>query len=121
MKRNVKTKATSVWLWAVAFALLVAFSVRAEDAATIGQGDAVFQKWCAPCHGSGADRPGTVALQALYHGSKPAALEDRTDLSSEIIKTFVRHGVSIMAPFRKTEVSDADLAAVTAYLTRTKR
>jgi (+)-pinoresinol hydroxylase len=121
VKRNVKTKAMSVGQWAVAFALVVAFSVRAEDAATIGHGDAVFQKWCAPCHGRGADRPGTVALQALYHGSKPAALEDRIDLSPEFIKQFVRHGVSVMAPFRKTEVSDADLAALTAYLTRTKR
>jgi len=30
----------------------------------------------------------------------------------------VRRGVSIMPFFRKTEVSDADLAAITAYLTR---
>jgi mono/diheme cytochrome c family protein len=33
----------------------------------------------------------------------------------------VRHGVSVMPPFRKTEVSDADLAALSAYLTRTQR
>jgi hypothetical protein len=33
----------------------------------------------------------------------------------------VRHGVSIMPPFRKTEVSDTDLAALTAYLARTQR
>lgn len=95
--------------------------VRADDAAAVTAGDAVFQKWCAPCHGRGPDKPGTTALQALYKGAKPAELEDRTDMTPEYIKTYVRHGVSIMPPFRKTEVSDADLAVLTAYLTRTQR
>ncbi len=96
-------------------------AARADDAAAVKAGDAVFQKWCAPCHGRGADKPGTTALQALYKGAKPAELEERTDMTPEFVKTFVRHGVSIMPPFRKTEVSDADLAALTAYLTRTQR
>jgi mono/diheme cytochrome c family protein len=30
--------------------------------------------------------------------------------------SFVRSGVSVMPPFRKTEISDADLAALAAYL-----
>ena len=30
----------------------------------------VFQKWCAPCHGRGKDKPGTVALTALYKGNQ---------------------------------------------------
>jgi mono/diheme cytochrome c family protein len=94
---------------------------RADDQAAVTSGNAVFQKWCAPCHGQGADKPGTVALQAKYRGAKPAALEERTDLSPELIKKFVRHGVSVMPPFRKTEVSDADLAALSAYLMRSKR
>jgi mono/diheme cytochrome c family protein len=34
------------------------------------------------------------------------------------VKTFVRNGVSIMPFFRKTEISDADLDAIAAYLTR---
>jgi hypothetical protein len=33
----------------------------------------------------------------------------------------VRNGFAMMAPFRKTEISDADLAALTAYLTRTRK
>ncbi|HZF14758.1 MAG TPA: cytochrome c [Steroidobacteraceae bacterium] len=93
----------------------------ADDAAAVKAGDAVFQKWCAPCHGHGPDKPGTIALQALYKGAKPAALEDRTDLTPDFLKLYVRHGVSVMPPFRKTEVSDADLAVLTAYLMRTKR
>ena len=76
----------------------------------------VFENWCAPCHAPGPRHPGTQALEALYKGAKPAALEERTDLVPSLTETFVRTGVSVMPPFRKTEISDADLAALAAYL-----
>ena len=44
------------------------------------RGNEVFQYWCAPCHAPGPRHPGTQALEALYKGAKPAALEQRTDL-----------------------------------------
>ena len=81
-------------------------------------GKVVFTKWCAPCHGDGPGKPGTAALQALYKGAKPALLEQRTDLVPEITKTFVRNGVSIMPFFRKTEITDVELAALAAYLAK---
>lgn len=87
-----------------------------QPAAEIARGEAVFDKWCAPCHAPGPGHPGTQALEALYQGSKPAALEDRTDLIPELTRTFVRNGVSVMTPFRKTEISDAELDALAAYL-----
>jgi hypothetical protein len=62
----------------------------------------------------GPRQPGTQALDVLYKGAKPGPLEDRTDLAPEITGTFVRTGVSIMPPFRKTEISDDDLAAFAA-------
>ena len=40
------------------------------------------------------------------------------DVSLEVVRAFVRTGVSIMPPFRKTEIGDADLNAVAAYLSR---
>ena len=43
-------------------------------------------------------------------------LEERTDLVPEITRTFVRNGVSVMPFFRKTEITDAELAALAAYL-----
>jgi (+)-pinoresinol hydroxylase len=81
----------------------------------------VYDKWCTPCHGAGEGKPGTISAQALYKGSKPAVLAERTDLTAAGIKTAVRSGVYIMPRFRKTEVSDAELDAIVAYLTRTFR
>jgi mono/diheme cytochrome c family protein len=82
----------------------------------VERGRDVFEYWCAPCHASGPRHPGTQALEVLYKGLKPAALEERTDLVPELTRSFVRTGVSVMPPFRKTEISDADLAALAAYL-----
>ena len=79
-------------------------------------GKAVFDKWCAPCHGDGPGKPGTNALHALYKGAKPALIEQRLDLPAELTKQFVRTGVSVMPFFRKTEISDAELDALAAYL-----
>jgi mono/diheme cytochrome c family protein len=80
-----------------------------------------FQNSCAVCHGAGPEKPGTRALAAKYKGTLPALLEQRTNLTPDFIKYTVRHGVSVMPPFRKTELSDADLNAIAAYLTRKKR
>jgi mono/diheme cytochrome c family protein len=85
----------------------------------VERGHEVYQKWCYPCHGPGSDKPGTASLQ--QRGQKPAVLADRTDLTAQVIKTFVRHGVYYMPIFRKTEVSDADLDAIAAYLTRNNK
>jgi mono/diheme cytochrome c family protein len=73
------------------------------------------------CHGEGVGKPGTLALQAKYKGALPALLDKRTDLTQALIKTYVRNGISIMPIFRKTEISDADLDAIAAYLTRNNK
>jgi mono/diheme cytochrome c family protein len=91
-------------------------TAHAQDSASVETGKQVFDKWCAPCHGAGPGMPGTQALQALYNGQKPARLEERTDLIPELVRTFVRNGVSVMPFFRKTEISDAELDALAEYL-----
>ena len=96
-----------------------AASFAADDAKAL-KGNEVFQKWCAPCHASGPGYPGTIALAALYRGARPAALEERTDLTPDFVKKYVRTGVSVMPFFRKTEISDSDLDALAAYLTRAR-
>jgi mono/diheme cytochrome c family protein len=105
----------------LAFACLaLAGNVFGADEATVQKGEKVYTYWCATCHGEGA-LPGTMALQAKYKGAKPALLSERTDLIPAVTKTFVRHGVSIMPFFRKTEISDADLDALAAYIARNNK
>lgn len=84
----------------------------------VERGQAVFQEWCVSCHGIGPGHPGTQALDLRYQGALPGALEQRTDLSPEIVRAFVRNGISVMPFFRKTEISDAELDALGAYLSR---
>ena len=99
----------------IAGALLALTSV-AQAAEPSGQ--AVYEHWCAPCHAPGPGHPGTQSLQLKYNGKTPAVLLDRTDLSAQAVAAFVRQGVLLMAPFRKTEISDAELAALTAYVAK---
>jgi mono/diheme cytochrome c family protein len=105
--------------WALgALAALLSISAVAADEAQVEKGRQVYQYWCWNCHGEGAGKPGTQALAAKYKGSKPAILDQRTDLTPALTRFFVRNGVSIMPFFRKTEVSNADLDALAAYLAR---
>ena len=83
------------------------------------RGEQVFTYWCAPCHSPGPDMPGTQALQAKYGGKVPALLLQRSDLTPKLVAYFVRNGVSVMPYFRKTEISDADLAALADYIVTT--
>ena len=101
-------------LLAVVCLIFPATAAHAQDAT---HGKAVYAHWCAPCHAPGGRKhPGTSALEILYKGEKPAVLEQRLDLTPEYVATFVRNGVKIMPPFRKTEISDQDLADLGAYL-----
>jgi (+)-pinoresinol hydroxylase len=93
-------------------------------------GKEVFEKWCMPCHGADAPKsgmfatgmlPGTLALQVKHQGKVSPVLEQRTDLAPAFIKTVVRKGLYGMPITRKTEVSDAELDDVAAYLTRNKK
>ena len=80
-----------------------------------------FQMSCAVCHGSGPGKPGSRSLAAKYKGTIPALLEERSDLEAPYIKQVVRQGLYVMPFFRKTELSDADLDAIAAYLTRKRK
>jgi len=101
-----------------AVALLAGQAAVAKDLARIQRGDGLFQYWCAACHGSGPGHPGTDALRKAYNGNPPALLEQRTDLTAEAVARFLRTGTSIMPFFRKTELSDIDVADIGAYLSR---
>jgi len=96
--------------------------VMPEDRGTPAErGAAVFNNWCSACHSRDArNAPGTASLQFKYQGKAPAALEDRRDLTPQMIKLVVRKGVATMPFNRPTEVSDADLESLIAYLAQAK-
>jgi (+)-pinoresinol hydroxylase len=124
-------------LWVIAFASILGAHISAAQdqgqripsswttTTVSGQGQppgyVEYQKYCSACHGAGTGRPGTMALQAKYKGAEPALLDQRTDLTPELIKTYVRNGISVMPFFRKTEISDAELEAIALYLTRNNK
>jgi mono/diheme cytochrome c family protein len=89
------------------------------SAAEPPSGEAVWKRWCVHCHSTGRGNPGTESLTVKYRGRTPAipaALLDRTDLTPEFVAFSVRQGVLSMPPFRKTEVTDAELAALGKWL-----
>ena len=105
--------------FAVALTCAAAGSASGQEAT---RGKDVFDLWCSGCHKPlGPYVPsvaGTSVLERKYKGSKPAALEERDDLTATMVKFYVRGGVTFMPNFRKTEIGDADLDALAAYLLR---
>lgn len=117
-----RTGSISLVFAAVALALAV-LPVRlpAQDETAL-RGQAVYEASCAPCHarGPGSDGaamlPGPAALTIKYRGSLSPYLEEREDLNAEVLRLFVRNGTGSMPRFRKTELSDADIDAIAAYI-----
>jgi len=97
---------------------LAARAPAAEPSDSHAAGRAVYTKWCAPCHDPGVIHPGTNALTVKYRGVKPGVLLEWKDLRPETVRYLVRHGISVMPQFRKTEISDADLDALAKFLSR---
>jgi mono/diheme cytochrome c family protein len=111
---------------AAALSAGVALPAGAQTSA-VERGNAKFQHSCAPCHGPGggddgrANLPGTEALLIKYKGELPAVLEQRKDLNYEALRVFVRRGTWSMPPFRKTEVTDADIEDIAAYIAESSK
>ena len=83
-------------------------------------GERIYIRWCAECHGS-AIGPGTQALERKYQGQVPAILHVRTGIPTELVTHTVRHGMGFMPPFRKTEISNSELASLATYLASVDR
>jgi mono/diheme cytochrome c family protein len=103
----------------LAFTLAQALPVMADELTPKhAAGREVYLKWCAPCHAPGITHPGTHALMTKYQGVKSGVLLEWIDLPAGTVKYTVRHGISVMPQFRKTEINDAELDALAQYLSR---
>ena len=108
--------ALGTWLALSSAAQAATPSAAVGPAPVTPVGEAVYAHWCAPCHAAGPGHPGTESLQLKYGGQRPSVLLDRTDLSASAVAATVRQGVLLMAPFRKTEITDAELQLLAAYV-----
>ena len=100
-------------------ALVVPFAFAAAPAAP-PPGKAVFDRWCAECHAPGHGHPGTQQL-GWTRGEKFAVLEQRRDLDPGYVRLVVRRGLAGMPPYRPSEIPDASLQQLAAYLARQPR
>ena len=100
-------------LWLAAVGVLAS----AAQAADVEAGKKVFDRYCAECHAAGVGHPGAQMLGWLK-GDRQALLEQRTDLSAAYVSLVVRQGLLEMPPFRPSEIPDATLADLSAYLAR---
>jgi mono/diheme cytochrome c family protein len=100
--------------WLPALALLLAAITPAR---TLGDmtGQEVFDRNCAHCHAAGKDRPGTLQL-AKTRGEDKAVLTEREDLAAEYVQYVVRHGLQAMPGFYPSDLTDAQLEALTEFL-----
>jgi (+)-pinoresinol hydroxylase len=105
-------RAANVIVAALAMVALAGNAVAADALS----GEQVYKRWCVHCHAAGRGNPGTQSLQTKYKNTVPAVLIERTDLTPEFVALSVRSGVMSMPPFRKTEVGDAELAALSKWI-----
>ena len=100
-------------------AALAAFAATPAAAQTLtdsqAKGKALFDGTCVHCHGPQGHATGLLRRRL---GEKDALLTERTNLLGPYIRIAVRRGVMSMPTYRRSELSDAELAAITDYLTR---
>lgn len=105
----------------IVFALLISVfacaGAFAQDS-ELALGEKIFIDKCEYCHGDGPQKGGTHTLGARYQGALPALLTERTNLTPEYIRAVVRNWTNGMAAFRPSEITDSELDALIAYLTR---
>jgi len=118
-RRSDRARAGAAVVVFTALAAGIPTSARAaEEGAASAAGRLVYERWCAACHDPGIEHPGTNALTTKYQGVKSGVILEWNDLSPELVRHLVRTGMSVMPHFRKTEISDAELDALAAYLSR---
>jgi mono/diheme cytochrome c family protein len=97
------------WPFAPAFAQDAPLSAKQEE------GRKLYRETCFYCHSEKVW--GTLAIERRRAGSD-ALLEQRRDLVPEFLRSVVRNGLGSMPAYRRTELTDAEVDAIVAYLTR---
>ena len=90
----------------------------ADRLAATQDGAARFAQRCAVCHA-----PGGMGANVLAARSGPAKsiLADRRDLKAPYVRYVVRNGLRNMPRLSRVEVTDPELKAIAAYLSRSRK
>lgn len=83
-----------------------------------GDGKVLFEVHCGYCHLTGGMGTNLLTKQQVMAGNMPdkGLLANRTDLTSDYVKTVVRMGKGAMPQQTKVDLTDAELDAVAKYL-----
>jgi cytochrome c5 len=95
-------------------AALSGVAMAADSAEMTGK--EAFDHYCTYCHGAD-DGPGTMQLKRT-RGKDLARLTERTNLSADYVQYVVRHGLRAMPPFVPSDLTDAQLKALAAFLAK---
>jgi len=98
-------------------ASVACFAVTVPAFAADLTGKEVFDRNCVQCHGPGNEAVGTLQL-ARTRGKDKALLTERDDLTAVYVQFVVRHGLKAMPAFVPSDLNDAQLQALTDYLSR---
>lgn len=87
-----------------------------------GDGAALFSHHCGYCHLAGGMGTNLLTKQRMMAGQPPETglLANRTDLSADYVTSVVRMGKVAMPRLTRVDVTDAELAAIAAYLAKGK-
>lgn len=108
-------KATEVEATTAAPGVQAEVSTAPSNPLSQRSGKVLFELHCAGCHDPGNAHAATKQL-ALVRSKDLAVIMQRTDLVPAYIKFIVRDGLLEMPPFRPTDINDAELDNLTAYI-----
>lgn len=84
--------------------------------------EALFSNRCGACHLAGGMGTNLLTKQRMIAAEPPenGLLANRNDLTADYVKSVVRLGKVAMPRLSRTEVTDAELDAIAAYLAKAK-
>ena len=101
---------------ALSFATMVVGAAESESLnPQQQQGKALFEATCAYCHN--ARGFATERLRTRLPEDR-SVLTERTDLDPAYIRTIVRNGLASMPAYTPTDLNEAQIRAIAAYLAR---
>lgn len=85
-----------------------------------GNGELLFTNRCGACHLAGGMGTNLLTKQRMMAGQPPETgmLSNRSDLTADYVMSVVRQGKMAMPRMTRVDVTDVELKAIAAYLSK---